>query len=246
MFISFIIVLLISIFGLVISIRTRHYQLNWKYLHIKSSKKFLSGQELMIFCGSICCLAIPLLISFNFNYNEILDDILSDPIAILFAAAMILCPLVISLISIYIVISNFIKSHKSDFVREIILDSTLNYIKVFYSNGSTKIVPYDDVTSFIIYTHTTRVPNVHPTSVKAGIMGNNLGGPIIGAGIYSISSSSAENVKIATDIEIIISTVNGEEIKINTIGNVLFDSDSTKLLAALNQYKTKFENFHIR
>lgn len=225
-----VLMLILGIFGLSSIIGTRYYKLDSAYLRIKSSRKSLSGQEVLNLCGSVfCCIIVPLLgISSD---SSVIEDILSNPLAFIYFLIMILCPIGIVLVLIYILVSNLVISTKPNFIKEIILDKENNCIKVC-SNVDTKIVPFKDITRFSVYSNTANVPNVKPGYVRT-------------CGISGALISGAETVKITTDIAIIISTVNNETIKIHTIGHVLFDYSSEQLLKALKQYKTVFKNFNI-
>lgn len=225
-----VVVLIFGIFGLTSIIGTRHYKLNCKYLRIKSSRKFLSGQEVLNLCGSmICCIIIPLLcISIN---PSIIEDIISNPLTFICFLLMILCSIGIIITSIYILISNLVVSTKSNFIKEIDLDKDNNYIKV-YSNVDTKIISFKDVTRFSVQSSNANVPNIKPGYVRT-------------TGISGAIISGAETARIVTDIKIVISTINNETITIHTIGNVFFDYSSVQLLKALKQYRTSFKNFRI-
>ena len=225
-----VLVLIFGIFGLTSIIGTRHYKLNCKYLRIKSSRRFLSGQEVLNLCGSmICCIIIPLL-CINTD-SSIIEDILSNPLAFICFLLMILCPIGIIITSIYILISNLVVSTKSSFIKEIDLDKENNYVKV-YSNVDTKIIPFKDVTMFSVQCSNANVPNVKPSYVRT-------------TGTLGVLISGAKTVRIVTDITIVISTINNGTITIHTIGNVFFDYSSIKLLKALEQYRTSFKNFRI-
>lgn len=225
-----VIALIFGILGLISIIGKRYYILNCKYLRIKSSRKPLSGQEVLNLCGSmICCIVIPLLgISID---PSIIEDIFSNPIAFICTLLMILCPIGIIIVSIYIFISNLVVSTKSDFIKEIDLDKENNYIKV-YSNANTKIIPFKDVIRFSVHSSNANVPNVKPSYVRT-------------TGISGALISGAETARIVTDITIVISTINNGIITIHTIGNVFFDYSSIQLLKALKQYRTSFKDFKI-
>ena len=87
-----VLVLIIAISGLSSIIGTRHYRLDNAVLRIKSSRKALSGQEVLILCGSVSCVAIPLLymISYPSITKSLFEDLLSNPIAVICFLLMIL------------------------------------------------------------------------------------------------------------------------------------------------------------
>ena len=238
-------VLIIEIFGLSSIIGTRHYRLDNPVLRIKSSRKTLSGQEVLIFCGSVSCVAIPLLfmISAPSITKSLFENLLSNPIAVICFLLMILCPIGVVIVSIYRLISNLAKSLKQNFIKEIVLYEENNYIKV-YSNVGNTVIPFDDIISFSLNITKTAAPNVRPGTIRGGIaIGDNFGSGVTGGLIGATVNSG--NVDIITDIEIVIHTVNNGVIKINTLGNTIFDSNSQKLLEAIMKYKTKFKNFII-
>ena len=239
-----VLVLIIAIFGLSSIIGTRHYRLDNAVLRIKSSRKTLSGQEVLILCGSVFCVAIPLLcmISYPSITKSLFEDLLSNPIAVICFLLMILCPIGVVIVSIYRLISNLAKSLKQNYIKEIVLYEENNYIKV-YSNVGVTVIPFDDIISFSLNITKTAVRNVRPGTISGGIaIGNKFGSSVTGGLIATVISG---NVDIITDIEIVIHTVNDGVIKINTLGNVIFDSNSQKLLEAIVKYKTKFKNFII-
>lgn len=219
---------LVSIFAIfafcIVVIGPRYYKLDSALLRIKSSKKTLSGQEVLNLCGSVFCCSIPM----SFIIFA-LDDVLASPLACILCLATILCLILIIISSIYVLISNLVISTKPDFIKEIVLDKKNACIKA-YSNVDTKIIPFEDITSFSVYNTTANVPNVKPGYVRS-------------LGISGALISGAENARITTDITIIISTINNGTIKIHTTGNVLFDHSSEKLLETLKQYRTVFKNF---
>lgn len=222
-FIAPLIVSIFGILGLASVIGTRYYKLNSKYLRIKSSKKLFCGQEILNLCGVCFVGAVPFLflIGYQSLVRSFFVELLSNPIAIICFLIVILCPIAAVLLSIYLHISNLVKSFKSNFIKEIVLCRKNNYIKVCSNLGVT-VISYDDIISFSVNITTTAVPNVRPVTNRRGIIGI---------------------VDVITDIEIVILTVNDGVIKINTLGNIMFDSNSQKLLEAILEYKTKFKNF---
>lgn len=241
---SGIIILIVLIFGLITINGTRYYKLDSTCLRIKSSGKFLSGQEVLILFGSVSCVAIPLLcmISCPSITKSLFTSLLSSPMAIICFLLMILCPIGIVAVSIYIIISNLIKSHKPNFIKEIVLDKDNNIIKVC-SNVCNKIIPFEDVICFSVYTTVTSVPNVRPGVISARMsIGNKLSSNLTDR-LIAARAANTGNVDVITNIEIVIHTVNDGVIKINTLGNIIFDPNSQKLSNAIMEYKTKFKNF---
>ncbi len=173
--------------------------------------------------------------------KSLFENLLSNPIAIVCFLLMILCPIGVVLVSIYRLISNLAKSFKQNFIKEIVLCRENNYIKV-YSNLGVTVIPFDDIISFSVNITTTAVPNVRPGTIRGGItIGNKFGSNVIGGLIGATAKTG--NVDVITDIEIVIQTVNDGVVKINTLGNIIFDPNSQKLLEAILEYKTKFKNF---
>lgn len=231
-----------GILGLTSMIGTRYYKLNSKYLRIKSSKKLLSGQEILNLYGVCFVCAIPFLfmISDPSIAKSFFADILSNPIAIICFLIMILCPIGAVIVSIYVLISNLAKSYKSNFIKEIVLCREDNYIKV-YSNLGLTVIPFDKIVRFSVNITTTAVPNVRSGAIRGGITIMNKFGSCVTGGLIGAAANTG-NVDVITDIKVVIQTVHGV-IKINTLGNIIFDSNSQKLLEAILEYKTKFKKF---
>lgn len=216
-------------------------------LKIRACDKFFSGQDIMILCGTLfCCIIIPFLLTIGYNQlQSLLNNIFSSFVTTICFLLMILCPIGVVLLLIYKAIFNFAVSSNPNFIKEIVLYKEYDYIKT-YSNIATKIIPFDDIISFSVYVTACVVPKVRPGCFKAGLsIGNKLGNSIIG-GLVGAASTNTETIEIVTNLKIIIQTKGSETIKINTLGNPLFDPNSQKLLSELMKLKTSINNFSIQ